>query len=660
MSKPVLIYKARSEKKYPQGMSKVFFTCAPEDFDKYFIKETDSILWIDNNIECAIWYNQNSDYVFENNEEENEYLSLLHDMNMFVIPITLNFLKGNCRAYSVDFKYAVDNHIPILLIMEERGLESLFETMCGKLQYLDRIQDKETQESFDDKLKKFLNNTLISSDLSRKIQDSFDAYIFLSYRKKDRKEALEVMKEIHSNDFTRDVAIWFDENLTPGEDFSDAIRKVIEKSDLFTMVVTQDLNENPNYVKDKEYPNALSLNKKILPVITKETNINELKNNYQSLPDAVNIKDKRIISERLISLLHKEAYKENNNPEHLYYISLAYLNGIDVEKDIDKGMNILNKAARSNYLPALYKLVDIYENGNWQKIDYYKAIKYQKKIINVLYKTKYDEYKILSYKNKLESLYIKNGDYNKAYELSKIIYEKRKIIFGENDPVTLASLSRLAESYRLLGYYNKAIELYETVYEKRKIIFGENHPDTLASISYLAESYKSLGDYDKSATLFKVVYENYKQVIGDKHPKTLMFLNRLIESYKSLGNYDMTTEFSKVLYDKYKEIFGENHPKTLVSLYNLSSSYRLLGNYNETVKYDGIIYEKHKEFFGEDDPATLTSLSNLAESYYSLGDYNKAIELYNRIYSKYKIVYGDNDQKTKDMLDRIKECIDNH
>ena len=660
MSKPVLIYKARSEKKYPQGMSKVFFTCAPEDFDKYFIKETDSILWIDNNIECAIWYNQNSDYVFENNEEENEYLSLLHDMNMFVIPITLNFLKGNCRAYSVDFKYAVDNHIPILLIMEERGLESLFETMCGKLQYLDRIQDKETQESFDDKLKKFLNNTLISSDLSRKIQDSFDAYIFLSYRKKDRKEALEVMKEIHSNDFTRDVAIWFDENLTPGEDFSDAIRKVIEKSDLFTMVVTQNLNENPNYVKDKEYPNALSLNKKILPVITKETNINELKNNYQSLPDAVNIKDKRIISERLISLLHKEAYKENNNPEHLYYISLAYLNGIDVEKDIDKGMNILNKAARSNYLPALYKLVDIYENGNWQKIDYYKAIKYQKKIINVLYKTKYDEYKILSYKNKLESLYIKNGDYNKAYELSKIIYEKRKIIFGENDPVTLASLSRLAESYRLLGYYNKAIELYETVYEKRKIIFGENHPDTLASISYLAESYKSLGDYDKSATLFKVVYENYKQVIGDKHPKTLMFLNRLIESYKSLGNYDMTTEFSKVLYDKYKEIFGENHPKTLVSLYNLSSSYRLLGNYNETVKYDGIIYEKHKEFFGEDDPATLTSLSNLAESYYSLGDYNKAIELYNRIYSKYKIVYGDNDQKTKDMLDRIKECIDNH
>ena len=93
MSKPVLIYKARSEKKYPQGMSKVFFTCAPEDFDKYFIKETDSILWIDNNIECAIWYNQNSDYVFENNEEENEYLSLLHDMNMFVIPITLIFFS---------------------------------------------------------------------------------------------------------------------------------------------------------------------------------------------------------------------------------------------------------------------------------------------------------------------------------------------------------------------------------------------------------------------------------------------------------------------------------------------------------------------------------------------------------------------------------------
>lgn len=243
MSKPYLIYKTRGQKQSPQGKSKVFFTCAEEDFDKYFEKESDAILWTYDNIDCAIWYNKDKSYHFDNDEEKEEYHSLLHDMNLFVIPVTLEFLKGNNRAYEVDFKYAQNNHISLLMIMEERGLEFLFETMCGKIQYLDRFQDLSTQESFKDKLKKFLNNTLISNELAQKIRDSFDAYIFLSYRKKDRKEALEVMKEIHSNDFMRDIAIWFDENLIPGENFSDAIKDTLEKSSLFTMVVTPNLNE---------------------------------------------------------------------------------------------------------------------------------------------------------------------------------------------------------------------------------------------------------------------------------------------------------------------------------------------------------------------------------------------------------------------------------
>ena len=58
------------------------------------------------------------------------------------------------------------------------------------------------------------------------------------------------MRLIHQNDFCRDIAIWYDEYLEPGENFNNAILKAIEKSKLFTMVVTPNLINEDNYVKN--------------------------------------------------------------------------------------------------------------------------------------------------------------------------------------------------------------------------------------------------------------------------------------------------------------------------------------------------------------------------------------------------------------------------
>lgn len=106
MTNTLLNYKTKISKQSPQGKPKVFFTCHEEDFDKYFEVESNAILWSDNNIDCAVWYNNDIHYYPDSNEEKEEYCSLIYDMNMFVIPITLNFLKVNNRAYDIDFKYA--------------------------------------------------------------------------------------------------------------------------------------------------------------------------------------------------------------------------------------------------------------------------------------------------------------------------------------------------------------------------------------------------------------------------------------------------------------------------------------------------------------------------------------------------------------------------
>ena len=97
----------------------------------------------------------------------------------------------------------------------------------GELQYLDPYAHDATAISYEEKLKKFLESVLISNEMAERIRKAFDAYIFLSYRKKDRKYANQLMRLIHSNPECRDIAIWFDEFLTPGESFKDSIDKIL-------------------------------------------------------------------------------------------------------------------------------------------------------------------------------------------------------------------------------------------------------------------------------------------------------------------------------------------------------------------------------------------------------------------------------------------------
>lgn len=106
---------------------------------------------------------------------------------------------------------------------------------------------------------------------------AFDAYIFLSYRKKDRKLAQELMRLIHQNESCRNLAIWYDEFLLPGEDFNTAIEKALKTSDLFTIMITPNLVVEPNHVTEIEYPLARSEGKRIIPIEMYPTDENKVR-----------------------------------------------------------------------------------------------------------------------------------------------------------------------------------------------------------------------------------------------------------------------------------------------------------------------------------------------------------------------------------------------
>jgi len=132
-------YKTRGSSN-PQGKPRVYFCCHSEDFAKYFETISDEILVKQN---CSIWY------VDDDDTRDEEFFEDLKQMQLFVMPVTTNLLCSQNDALDLEFKFAVENHIPVLPLMQESGLEELFNQKCGDLQFLDKHNADVTAISYD-------------------------------------------------------------------------------------------------------------------------------------------------------------------------------------------------------------------------------------------------------------------------------------------------------------------------------------------------------------------------------------------------------------------------------------------------------------------------------------------------------------------------------
>ncbi|MCC8045795.1 MAG: TIR domain-containing protein [Clostridiales bacterium] len=459
-----LCYKTRGNSS-PQGKSRVYFSCHPQDFDLYFTDLSDEILKKQN---CVIWYDSDP------HEEviQNELLADLEEMQLFVIPITSRFLYRENRARDLEFGFAQTRHIPILPIMMESGLEAEFNARCGNLQFLDRNSQDLTAISYDEKMSVFLSSVLVGDELADQIRAAFDAYVFLSYRKKDRKYAQQLMKLIHKNEFCRDIAIWYDEFLVPGRDFNQAIISAMEKSSLFALAVTPNLLEDGNYVMTIEYTAAKNLEKKVLPVEIRPTDPEALKQKYPDIPDSVNAFDEAALAGSLLADIRMIATGVSSDPRHLFLIGLAYLNGIDLEVNPQKALELIQMAAQKGLPEALQKLVQMYRMGEVVSRDYHMATAIQQELTQVLSdnyktgKTCEDALALLEAIKDLGDFHYELRNVEKAIEVFQAGQETGRLLlsdFSETDALKrrISTISaKLGNVYRKEGNFTKAREQY--------------------------------------------------------------------------------------------------------------------------------------------------------------------------------------------------------
>lgn len=464
-----------------QGKPRVYFCCHPDDFDMYFEPVRNEILDKQN---CAVYFYDNASSIPEQ-ERETDLLS----MQLFVIPVTTNLLTKPSIAMDKDFPLALKNKIPVLPLIQERGLEGLFARKIGDMQYLDKTQRDTTAISYEEKLEKHLSDILLGDEMTKKIKNEFDAYIFLSYRKADRKCAQELMRLIHKNKYYRDVAIWYDEFLTIGEDYRENIKETLQNSGLFVLVVTPNLLlpgsfGGVNYVMKEEYPTAKKTDVNILPVEMEKTNRSELEKLYPDIPLCVDPNNDDMMRRFLISAIWDMGVREiDNSAEHSFLIGLAYLGGIDVEVDRERAVTLIEDAANCGLAEAMEKLVSMYRTGEGVERNYEEAIKWQGKLV---------------------------GYWKKQYKKTK---DKNESVLYTNDDGTVEDVAEL--------YINASLVYANYLSESGYIILSTFHYDMLK---------KSCEEIYNDSGMHK-----YKSLIGDiyySHARELEIAGRFSESLK--------------------------------------------------------------------------------------------------------------------------------
>lgn len=433
----------------PKGRPRVYFTCHPEDFDLYFEKIKEDIL---KTHDCTIYYTEDMMEALDQADLETD----LGRMNLFVVPVTFRLLTQPNRAMDFDLAYAKEKNIPILPFMMEPDIDEFYSRpeKFGERQYLNPCSHDVTEIRYEDKLKKYLESVLISDEMVKRIQAAFDTYIFLSYRKKDRRHANELMKLIHKNPRCRDIAIWYDEFLTPGDSFLENIQKALEKSEVFALLVTPSLledqsNGQPNFVMAEEYPAARRASKDILPAEMERTDMDALRAKFEELPDCVDPRNDAAFNARLLQSIERIAKSSNDDdPEHNFLIGLAYLEGIDVEVDQARAGSMIIGAAEAELPEAMEKLIHMYTDGVGVQCDQEKTAHWSQKLADYYFGRSFSESVTINDPNMIRELFT---HYEDPYWFDVI---KRFLLKADRfaDSLTISELYSLLESFGIREY----------------------------------------------------------------------------------------------------------------------------------------------------------------------------------------------------------------
>ena len=568
-------------KKITLSLPKIYLSYHPDDFEAI---ELISNLVL-SKIDAIVYY---IDYTKYKDIDFNELAPLIEGSQLFIIFASKSYLTKPSFAFDKELPFIKSGSYPLLPLLESDDLNDIFNDKFESTHYVS-LEDSEINQ----KIKSFLDNTIIDKEKTETIENDFKDLIFFSYRKIDKVIAKEFLKELHNHPELIDVGLWYDDFLVPGNNFDEDILKKIDKSNIFMMCVTPNLLVGDNYVKTKEYPHATRKGheKEIVPVEVEKTDKNKFKEEYKKSPDPVN---KNEVSSYLKKFVSSSI---RNDEEHLYLLGMAYLYGINVYRDPELGISLITKSADKDYLKANEELINIYRYGIGSKVDPTKMLYYAERVINIL-KNRDD--------NTLDS----------AIDICAAIYKYANLInLGRAKPHDIDNFSIENEDY-----FEEKIEQF---HDRDLNLLYANYLMELGK--YYRNYNKNQQDYDWAERFYLDILSKYHETVikedkrlwrpvSDAYLYTIMLMSQR-------GQYSDAS----ILIDDFLELINVIKPKDNVKAMMLASLGQMLFINNHPRADEFKQYFKGLEKLSNNVTYKLTSLLNSVQSSFWEGNKEEAV-----------------------------------
>jgi len=326
--------------------------------------------------DCAIYYGDDEDDMFRVDWDV---------IRMVVIAISEDMLAQYGKQIKELLAEGEKRYTPVLpvLIGEDRELKTHAAEVLGKVQRLS--YSRETIDVFMTKMSAEFDKYFATDDLRKKVIANFRKKAFLSYRTRDRAEALRLMRVVHEDPELLDVAVWYDANLIVGKKYDKTILWELADADLFLLSVTPGIlekrsAEQDNYIIRIELPEARKLGKPILAVDVKVEASDWREQLELDATQCVGIEN---VCTAVGGCLGRRGLAEMT-PEEIYLLGIAYHEGILVEKDAARGVALLREAASAGHVDAMRRLEEIYFYGIGTPVNYDEALNLVNALLQLL------------------------------------------------------------------------------------------------------------------------------------------------------------------------------------------------------------------------------------------------------------------------------------
>ncbi|KAG8527609.1 uncharacterized protein KY384_007762 [Bacidia gigantensis] len=212
----------------------------------------------------------------------------------------------------------------------------------------------------------------------------------------------------------------------------------------------------------------------------------------------------------------------------------------------------------------------------------------------------------------------KNGRWEEALTLERQALDGRIKVLGYSDRETLESLNAVGSTLQNLGRHTEAAFLHNReLSEKQKLLDQDPEDvdlikDVLIAINNVARVLHSLDQLEKAETMYRESLARSIDTIGLIHPDTFITRGELAATVRDAGKLREAEEMYKALLHDRMELLGEDHPDTLITLSNLGHLSNLRGDRAESTRLYKRSYELERRVHGDLHPSTINSRHNLA------------------------------------------------